>query len=652
MPSVPAFSGLPTLVPKIDDCTDAELVQRFSNQRDELAFTEIVRRHGPMVYGTCRRILNHGSDADDAFQATFFVLARKAGQIRDARALGAWIHSVAMKVARKAQQQAINRRVRQMAAAKPEAVQPATPVGDLWAVIDDELNKLPVHLRQAIIACDISGKSRSQAAQQLGWPEGTVAKRLAKARQELARQLTQRGVTLGVAGLAAGWAAEACSAIPSRLVTETISQAPAFALRTEVGSIVVRTLAEEVMRSMKTNWVRLWILAGLAAIMLAGGGIMLAGGPLEPPQKKPEPPKASFQTQASNVDNSVWKEKDRIEFPGWLPASVVYSPDGKLMVVGGTGGKVAAYDASTLKEKWTADAGGNFAAVAVSADRKSILATIKTGVQYIDLESGKLGNTIEESDPSIQGRITAVGAFPDRTIENGMQKFVSHKIMFGTPGAYIVKTWIETAAPGRLKISTTGTGNKPADKNAVPLAVDPAGSSAIITGPIDPKTGKNILWAYVAGNNDPKSPGNRIMPGHEATVVSAAWSKDGKTAVTGDAAGRVIVWNAQEMRETSRMELGARIAAVAVTADGKSIAAAAVGKQAKYYVWETTKAAKNIKPICIDNYDYQKSVFACLGFSPDGKQLAGSAFDEVWLSRLGELVGKLHVWETVTAKSE
>ncbi len=96
-----------------------------------------------------------------------------------------------------------------MAAAKPEAVRPATPVADWWAVIDDELDKLPEQLRQVILACDIDCKSRSQAARELGWPEGTVAKRLAKARQELANRLTRRGVTLGVAALSAGWAAEA-----------------------------------------------------------------------------------------------------------------------------------------------------------------------------------------------------------------------------------------------------------------------------------------------------------------------------------------------------------------------------------------------------------------------------------------------------------
>ena len=639
------------------DCADGELLRRFQTERDEAAFAELVHRHGPMVYGTCKRILNNGPDADDAFQATFFVLARKAGRIRSSKAIGAWLHAVAVKVARKAQQQAINRRVRHMAAAKPEAVHTATPVADWWAVIDDELSQLPERLRQVIIVCDIGGKSRSEASRELDWPEGTVAKRLAKARQVLANRLTQRGISLSVAALSAGLAAEAKAAVPSRLLVETISQAPAFAIGCQVGSAAARTFAEAVMRSMKTNVMRIWLLAGLAAMTLAGGGIMLAGGPGEPPDKQPDPPKRVVQPQGANVDNAVWKEKTRIEIPGWLPVSVAYSPDGKVLAVGGTAGKVIAYDRGTLKEKWMAEVGGNFAAVAYTLDGKSVLATYRDGVRFLDadpkidnagvsdLGTGKSLNVIEESGAQSDWRIMAVGVFPDRVIEAGMQKLTSHKIICGTPVGYIVKTWVDSGAPGTIKVSTAGNNNKPADKNAVPLAVDPAGSSAIITGPIDPKTGKNVLWAYVAGSKDKDSPGNRILVGHNASVVSAAWSKDGKTAVTGDADGRVIVWDAKTMKERNRVELGERIAALAITPDGKSIAAAAVGRRAEFYVWESAKPAKEMKPIQIDTYDYQGSVFGCLAFSPNGRQLAGCAIDTVWLSRLGRLVGSLHVWE-------
>ena len=124
----------------------------------------------------------------------------------------------------------------------------------------------------------------------------------------------------------------------------------------------------------------------------------------------------------------------------------------------------------------------------------------------------------------------------------------------------------------------------------MPLAVDPNGSSAIMTGPIDATgqaggvKGKNVLWAYVCGNYEKGSPGNRVMVGHSANVVSAAWAKEGGTAVTGDAAGRLIVWDAKTMKETRRLELGGRVAALAISDDGTRTAAYVLGKQGEVYV--------------------------------------------------------------------
>src|SRR5262249_5604004 len=229
--------------------------------------------------------------------------------------------------------------------------------------------------------------------------------------------------------------------------------------------------------------------------------------------------------------------------------------------------------------------------------------------------------------------------------DSGMQKHTSHKIIFGTPLAYVVKEWIDSKAPSTIRTSTVAKGARPVDPTAVPLAVDPAGTSAIINGPVDRDTGKNVLWAYVAGNYEKDSPGNRLLEGHQATVVSAAWSKDGKTAVTGDAGGRVLVWDAKTMKERRRLEFGRRIAALAVTSDGRQIAAAVVGEQAGFYVWETAKAADKLKPVHVDAADYAGPIHAGLAFSPDGQRLAGTAYNAVWLNRLGELIGRVHVWE-------
>jgi RNA polymerase sigma factor (sigma-70 family) len=640
---VPArtFQAIKAILPAAEDYTDRELLERYSSSGNEAAFAELVRRHGPMVNGTCRRITHNMSDADDAFQATFLVLARKADTIRAKEAVGAWLHRVAVRVAQRARQQALIRRKHQMAAAKPEAVHPTMPVADWWAVVDAEINQLPPVLRQVLLACDVGGQSRSQASRELGWPEGTVAKRLARGRQELANRLARRGVTLAAPVLAAALASEATAAVPAQLRAQVFSQATACAVKPGVGSLAVRTLAEEVMRSMKGPRTIHWLILSGAILLLAGAaGVLLAGAPDKPAR----PAQGVGPARAAKPQRIVWKEKVVLETPGWLPGSLVYSSDGKRLAVGGSGGKVTVFDMATGKPRWTADAGGNFAAVAFTADGSSLLATFRDGVRFLDPETGKLDKTIEEPNGPPDGRALAVGVFPDRTVE---PNHLSHQIIWGTPRGYVVKTWIDSGPVSTLTTSTVAKGAKPADANAVPLAVDPKGRSAIMTGPLDRQTRKNVLWAYVCGNYEKGSPGNRLLNGHQAIVVSAAWSKDGKVAVTGDAGGRVIVWDARTMKETRRLEFGQRIAALALTADGRQTAAVVVGKQAEFYIWETAKPANNLKPLLADSGDYDGPIHASLAFSPNGRQLAGTVHNTDWLTRLGELVGKVHVWEAV-----
>lgn len=650
MVSARTIEAIQAIVPIADDCTDRELLRRYSSSRNGAAFAELVRRHGPMVYGTCRRIAHNGPDADDAFQATFFVLARKADSIRSKDAVGAWLHGVAVKVAHRARRQAVTRGRLQMAAAKPEAVRPATPVADWWAVVDDELNQLPAVQRQVLLTCVIGGRSRSQAARELGWPEGTVAKRLARARRELAKRLARRGMALGVAAMTAALAAEATAAVPSQLRAETFSQATAYAVSRNAGSLAVRTLAEGVMRSMKASVVVGWMITTLATALLAGAGVMLAGALAGPPEKKTEQPaQGAGERRGPKAATNVWKKKTVIEMPGWLPGSLVYSADGKRLAVGG--GKVAAYDTTEYKPQWTAEVGGNFAAVAFLADGSSLLATFRDGVRFHDPDTGKLGKTMVEVGEAgaLHWYAVALGVFPDRKVRENLY---SHQIIFGSPVGYVVKTWFDDGAPATITVSTVAKGAKPADANAVPLAVDPNGTSAIIAGPIHRDTGKNVLWAYVCGNYEKDSPGNRVLEGHEAPVVSAAWSKDGKTAVTGDAAGRVIFWDAKTMKETRRLEFGQRIAALALTSDGRQTAAVVVGEQAEFHVWETAKPAANAKPLHVDKSDYQGPIHASVAFSPNGQHLAGTVHNTVWLARLGELIGKVHVWESTKLAAE
>ncbi len=173
--------------PAEPDDTDGELVQRFARDRDEAAFAELVRRFGPMVLGVCRRVAR--GSAEDAFQAAFVVLARRAADVRPREAVRGWLYGVAVRTAREARAVSARRLAREVpvAVVPDRAAEPAeTPDPDALRILDEEVAGLPDHLRVAVVLCELDGVSRKDAAARLGIPEGTVSSRLAKARKLLA----------------------------------------------------------------------------------------------------------------------------------------------------------------------------------------------------------------------------------------------------------------------------------------------------------------------------------------------------------------------------------------------------------------------------------------------------------------------------------
>ena len=177
--------------------SDGQLLERFVAGRDEAAFAALVRRHGPMVLGVCRRLVRHAQDAEDCFQAAFLVLAQRAGSVRRREALAGWLHGVACRVAREAGGAAARRRSREKQVSEmphPE-VAPAQPQ-DWRPLLDQELSALPEKYRSAVVLCDLEGRTRREAARLLRLPEGTLSSRLARARALLGRRLGRRGAAL------------------------------------------------------------------------------------------------------------------------------------------------------------------------------------------------------------------------------------------------------------------------------------------------------------------------------------------------------------------------------------------------------------------------------------------------------------------------
>jgi RNA polymerase sigma factor (sigma-70 family) len=174
--------------------TDSQLLKRFAGQRDPVAFAALVRRHGPMVLAVCRRVLCSAHDADDAFQATFLVLVRKAGAIARPELLGNWLYGVAYRVAVKARANAARRSEHEKRAPVKAWVDPVmeATAREERSVLDAELHHMPEQYRAPLVLCYLEGKTNAEAARMLGWPTGSISGRLARARELLRKRLVRR----------------------------------------------------------------------------------------------------------------------------------------------------------------------------------------------------------------------------------------------------------------------------------------------------------------------------------------------------------------------------------------------------------------------------------------------------------------------------
>lgn len=248
--------------------TDGELLARFLSSRDDSALAALVRRHAPMVWGVCCRLLHHHHDAEDAFQATFLVLVRKAAAV-PRQAVANWLYGVARQTAVRVRRTAAKRGRRETQVVNmPEPTVAQVRGADLQAVLDEELGRLPDHYRGVIVLCDLEGMTRKEAARQLGIPEGSVASRLARARVLLAKRLTQRGVVFSGGSAAAVLSAGSASAsAPPALVASTIKAASLLATGQAAGvvSAKVAALAEGMVKAMFVT--KLKSVLGLALVI-------------------------------------------------------------------------------------------------------------------------------------------------------------------------------------------------------------------------------------------------------------------------------------------------------------------------------------------------------------------------------------------------
>jgi RNA polymerase sigma factor (sigma-70 family) len=276
------------LLPDGGHSSDGQLLHRFLEARDEVAFEALVRRHGPMVLGVCRRLLGHVQDAEDAFQATFLILARKAASVLPPEAVGNWLYGVAYHTALKARAAATRRRaMEKQVNVMPEPQAVREDLQQEWLpLLDHELSRLPDKYRLPIVLCDLEGRSRREVSQQLAIPEGTLSSRLTTARRMLARRLRQQGVTLAGGALAALSETATAARVPSSLLVSTVKAATLFTAGEAVALSSARAaaLAEGVLKGMvlrKLEFVTGFLLAACILAAVAGGPayhLLAAGG--------------------------------------------------------------------------------------------------------------------------------------------------------------------------------------------------------------------------------------------------------------------------------------------------------------------------------------------------------------------------------------
>jgi RNA polymerase sigma factor (sigma-70 family) len=441
---------------------DAHLLERFLGERDEAAFEALVRRHGSMVFGVCRRLLGRRHDAEDAFQATFLVLACKAATVRDHAAVGSWLFAVAYRTAGRARARAVRRLAKEREAAVTEAYTDNHGRDDVARLLDLELSRLPEKYRGPLLLCDLQGAPRKEAARQLGVPEGTLSSRLATGRAMLAKRLTRRGLALasgGVAALIAENVASACVPVP--LIGSTVQAAARVAAGqavTAAASASVASLAKGVMNTMLMS--KLKVPLGL---VLAFGLMTLGWGAYHGTRAADDPPSAKELAKAPAPEASAKDDSadDDIDLPAGTPLTQVrvrLDKNGKLVVK-------------------TAIRNGAHRAFVTSEGGAPEPETTTIQIQRFDLAGVKVldakGKTIDESELAklLKKETIAMASLHGEPIDPlHLRVLKEGTLVFALPAAKSGRDWgNDPTAPANRFPPKGGAGNKlPPDSNQAP----------------------------------------------------------------------------------------------------------------------------------------------------------------------------------------
>jgi RNA polymerase sigma factor (sigma-70 family) len=398
-----------------EDTPDSFLLQCFADDRDEAAFSQLVRRHGPMVLGVCRRVLRDPHAVDDVFQATFLALARRPKSIRNRTSLASWLHQVAHRIAKRVCFSTARRRAHELRSPLPAMADPHDEMSwrEMCEVLDAELQALPEMFRAPLVLCYLEGLTRDEAAHQLGWTTGAVKGRLERGREMLRHRLTRRGITASAAMLGILMTQSATSAVNDSLIAATVRFALSFVTGQTKGlPPSVALLADGMIRILVATRVKSIALALLLICAVASAGVWVyrvATISIEAARSQ-EPIARAADPVPPKEEGSQTVRTDR--FGDKLPAGTLarmgtvslrhgssvfyvnFLPDGKQVVSAGEDGLVRLWDVATGKEMRCFGTRGELPslsmAVALSSDGKT-LATCNgdAGVRLWDTATGQ-----------------------------------------------------------------------------------------------------------------------------------------------------------------------------------------------------------------------------------------------------------------------
>ncbi|HYV39989.1 MAG TPA: sigma-70 family RNA polymerase sigma factor, partial [Gemmataceae bacterium] len=616
---------------------DGDLVTRFVANRDEAAFAILVQRHGPMVLSVCQRLLSDGHAAEDAFQATFMVLARRAASVLRNQPLAGWLYGVARRIAVRAAAQTTARQSRER---RHIAMQSPTPSDDLnWrelrTVLDEEIGRLPEKYRLPVVLCYLEGQTHEKAARELGVAKRSLTTRLTRARELLRGQLERRGITLSIAALTTALADNALATpMATMLALNTVKAAASIAAgKAVVGGLVsARALlwAEQAMTGIVKAKMAVCVCVLAVGVALGGAGLAGYDGPesanpplaehvqspspkvaTQPPQKK-EPAAAVDLFGNPLPDGAVGRLGTKRFRVGQFARHIAYSPNGKNLTAISDWGQIEprlyVFDAVTGEVLQNIAAASTDWVLAISPDSKTLVTRLRglpdNTIALVDIASGKALHEFEmPSDPK-RVSVHAVAFSPDGSTVVGAGIEVSS-------GAARVVFW--ESATGKVQRILKG------DKGdqLYTIAFSPDGASLATAG-----AGRRIcFWDVKSGTVLHKIEAHteslHVELQEEGCIGRVAFASQSKTMVSIGLDGIICLWDYEHGKLLRQLKGDmATMLTMAIAPDASMVASG--GRNGSIALWDT-KAGKKIRGWQAHAMDINS-----LAFSPDGKTLAST----------------------------